>query len=506
MSSSIPPSQAPTTDRQLELEHVTVVERPHLRKAIIGAMVGNGMEWYDFGIYGYLTATMTTVFVPNIAPKWQLLVVLAGFAVSFLARPIGGFYFGPLGDRIGRQRVLAITMILMSVATAAIGLLPSAHTIGYWALVLLMLCRMVQGFSTGGEYAGATTFVSEFSPDKQRGYFSSILDVGSYLGFACGAATVALVTAIVGNSAMHSWGWRLPFLVAIPLGLISLYFRLKIGESPTFEQSQAMSEALANAAGEEDHVPQGILGTVKVYWRQILIAMALVAATQTAGYSLTSYMPSYLESNHGYSTIQSALATIPVLVLLSVAIPFVGAWSDKIGRKPIYAMAIIATLVLTIPAFLMMGNHTLVYLAMFLLSIGVVFYVSISASSLPALFPTASRYGAMAIAFNLSVSLFGGTAPMFSELLVKLTGLSYAPAFYTMFFALVGAVAMKFMPESARKPMPGSMPTVASLEEAHDLVETQHENPDIVHDELPFEEFDAAQELLAEQASSADHA
>lgn len=479
---------------ELEVDHVTVVEKGPLKKAISGATMGNLMEWYDFGIYGYLAATMTKVFQPeNTDQNTGMIITYAVFAVSFLARPFGGMFFGPLGDKIGRQKTLAITMIAMSLGTGLIGLLPSFATAGWWAFAALIVLKMVQGFSTGGEYSGATTFVAEYSPDKKRGYLASFLDTGSYLGFAIGAAVVAALSFAVGDDAMLDWGWRVPFLLAIPFGLLALWFRMKIEESPTFESTQA-----ANAAAEkhdeidESQTQLGLIGIVKHHWRPLLIAMALVGATNTAGYSLTSYMPGYLESNHDYTTLGAATATIPALIALSLAVPFVGKLSDKIGRKPVYWIAIISTLVFTYPAYLMMENKSLVWLSMLMLAFSVTFYVAMSASTLPALFPTASRFGGMALSYNIAVSLFGGTAPTISESLVKLTGSKASPALYTMFFAVLGGIALIGMKESARRPLPGSMPTVGSEEEAKELVETQHDNPDLDHDELPFHAHDVA--------------
>ncbi|WP_082176673.1 MFS transporter [Arsenicicoccus sp. oral taxon 190] len=403
-----------------------------------------------------------------------------------------GLVLGPIGDRIGRQRTLALTMIMMSLATAAIGLLPTSAQVGSWAFVGLLVCRMVQGFSTGGEYAGATTFVSEYAPDARRGFLASILDVGSYLGFAVGAGVVALCQVTLGEQTMLGWGWRVPFLLALPLGAVAMYFRLKIEEPPTFVQAQEVDTEALDV--DESQTRLGVRGILRHHWRAILIAIALVGATNTAGYSLTSYMPSYLETTHGYTAVQSSLATIPALVALSAAVPFVGRLSDRIGRKPVYAIAVISAIVLTVPAYLMMANRSLVAIAMAMLAFSVLFYIAISASALPALFPTASRYGAMAIAYNVSVSLFGGTAPMIGELLIRLTGVTIAPAFYTILFAVLGGIALLTMKETARRPLPGSMPTVASPQEARELVATQDDNPDLDTSELPFEQHDATRQ------------
>ena len=320
-------------------------------------------------------------------------------------------------------------MIMMTLATAAIGLLPTSAPIGTWSLVGLVLCRMVQGFSTGGEYAGATTFAAEYPPDTRRGLFASILDVGSYLGFAVGAAVVAVLQVNLGQQTMLDWGWRVPFLLALPLGAVALYFRLKMEESPTFEQAQQAQDVDTSEFDvHESQTRLGVGGILRHHWRAILIAIALVGTANTAGYSLTSYMPAYLEETHGYTSVQTSLTTIPTLVLLSIAVPFVGRLSDRIGRKPVYAIAIVSAIVLTVPAYLMMANPSLVMVSMGMLAFSVLFYIAISASALPALFPTASRYGAMAIAYNVSVSLFGGTAPMIGKLLIKVTGIAIVSA------------------------------------------------------------------------------
>ncbi|MCT2043299.1 MFS transporter [Pseudoclavibacter alba] len=476
-------------DPRLEVDHVLVVDKKNVRTAIGGTVVGNFMEWFDFGIYGYLTVTMTAVFTEGMPEQFKLLATLFGFAVSFLVRPLGGIVLGPLGDKFGRQKVLFFTMAMMALSTALIGALPTSQDIGLWAIVLLYLLKMVQGFSTGGEYAGATTYVAEFSPDKRRGYFAAWLDVGSYFGFAVGASTVAITSFFVENAwgptGMVDGGWRIPFFLALPLGIIAIIFRLRIPETPAFDSAEEYHETLEK---DDPMARHGILGILRHHWKVVLIAMALVAATQSAGYMLTSYMPPYLEKTVGLNSTGSAVATVPVLVVLSISLPFIGILSDRIGRRAVYLIAVGTTLVLMVPAFWIMqqGGFWNVQIALFLVAIPVACYVSLGASALPALFPTASRFGAMALAFNLSVSLFGGTTGFFSQALIEMTGNNYMPAFYVMFFAVLGGIAAFKMDETAQRPLVGSMPTVETKEEARELVATQDENPLIDTSTMPI--------------------
>ncbi|MCR2791942.1 MFS transporter [Microbacterium sp. zg.Y625] len=484
--------QAETTASEtprLQVDDVIVVNKKRVRTAIGGTVVGNFMEWFDFGIYGYLAVTLAVVFTEDLPEPWGLMVTLFGFAVSFLVRPIGGLVLGPLGDKIGRQRVLFFTMALMAVATALIGVLPTSAQIGLWAIIPLYLLKMAQGFSTGGEYAGATTYVAEFSPDRRRGFWSSWLDVGSYVGFAAGASVVALTTLITENvwgpTAMVDFGWRIPFLLAIPLGAVAIWFRLRIPETPAYETAVEHETAV----GDDDPLARhGVLGILRHHWRPVLIGVAIVAATNTAGYALTSYMPTYLEREVGVSNLTAAVATVPVLLIMSACLPLIGLLSDRIGRRPVYLIAAGSTLVLMVPAFAVMqiGEMWAVFLALTMVAVPVAFYVAVAASALPALFPTASRFGAMAIAYNVSVSLFGGTTPLFSQGLIELTGNTFMPAFYIMFFAFIGGIAMLTMKETAQRPLLGSVPTVETAAEAEAVVDRQDEDPLIDTSTMPL--------------------
>lgn len=477
---------------RLTVDDVNVVPPKKIRPAIKGTVVGNFMEWYDFGIYGYLTVTMTAVFTQGLPQEWQLLAVMFGFAVSYLVRPLGGLVLGPLGDKVGRQKVLYVTMAMMAVSTALIGLLPTAASIGAWALVLLYLLKMVQGFSTGGEYAGATTYVAEFAPDRRRGFFGAFLDMGSYLGFATGASVVAITTWVTthfyGATAMEDFGWRIPFLTAIPLGIIAVYLRTRIPETPAFENNQDEPNAVVEKDTEDPYARLGLTGVIRHHWRPLLIGIAIVAATNTAGYALTSYMPVYLEEQIGLHSASAAAVTVPILVVMSLLLPFVGMWSDRVGRKPVYATAVAATLILMVPAFLIMNTGTIgaVLIALSMVAIPTGLYVALSASALPALFPTASRFSGMGISYNISVSLFGGTTPLITQFLLQKTGLDIVPALYIMFFSAIAGVALLFMTESSQKPLLGSFPTVETKSEAVEIVKNQDEDPNIDLSHMPF--------------------
>lgn len=481
-----PSSERPLIPRRLKVSHINIVDRPMMRKALGGTIVGNTMEWYDVGVFGYLITTMGPVFLPEADKTVQNLFLLGTFAATFIARPLGGVFFGWLGDKIGRQKVLSMTLIIMAASTFIVGLLPGYAVLGMWAAVLLVATKLVQGFSTGGEYAGATTFVSEHAPDSRRGYFASFLDLGSYMGFALGAALVSVLQVILGQPAMEGWGWRIPFLIAGPLGLVAIYFRMKIEESPTF---QASLDAQAAGGTAEGAAAKGPVAILALHWRSILLAMILVAAANTVGYALTSYMPTYLTATKGYDELHGTLLTIPILVAMSAAIPLTGRLSDRIGRRPVLWIGSLGTVILAIPAFLLIGVGEIwsTLLGLALVAFPLTFYVANLASALPALFPTASRYGAMGIAYNFAVAIFGGTAPFIIAALIASSGNDMMPAYYLMGTSAVGAVAVYFIRETAGRPLLGSMPSVDSLEEAHELVAGQDANENLDLNEMPFD-------------------
>ena len=453
--------------RRLRADDVTVVEESALRRAIMGSVVGNIMEWYDVGVYAYVAVLVGKAFLPEASESAQTLFSLGVFAVTFVARPLGGVILGQLGDRLGRKEVLAFTLMMMALATFGIGALPPASVLGIWAPILLICLKLVQGFSTGGEYAGATTFVTEYAPDKRRGFYAAMLDWGSYVGNALGAGFVTALMLTLPADVMETWGWRLPFLIALPMGGIALYLRTRIEDTPAFRDAQAESddeEPADLAAAETDIMlpeegPLGVWDMLRTYWRELLIAIVLVTGANTVGYALTSYMPTYLTTTLGYDAEHGPLLTLPILVLVAFLVPTMGWVSDHLGRKPVLFSAALSTVVLAVPSFLLMEHGELwsTLLGLTLFAYPTAAYVGNLASSLPALFPTASRYGGMGISYNVAVALFGGTAAF---------------------------IALFKLRETARRPLPGSMPSVASQEEVVELVETQEDNPDLDVEEI----------------------
>ncbi len=258
-----------------------------LRRAIAASAIGNATEWFDYGIYAYGVTYISAAIFPGDTASATLLALMT-FAVSFLVRPLGGLVWGPLGDRLGRKQVLAVTILLMSGATLCVGLVPSYATIGFWAPVLLVLLRMVQGFSTGGEYGGAATFMAEYAPCRRRGFLGSFLEFGTLSGFSFGALLMLGFSLLLGDDQMHAWGWRLPFLVAAPLGLVGVYLRSRLEDTPIFRE-------LAEKGEKEEQTTTEFRDLIARYWGPILRLGGMVVALNVVNYTLLSYMPTYLE-------------------------------------------------------------------------------------------------------------------------------------------------------------------------------------------------------------------
>jgi MFS transporter, MHS family, proline/betaine transporter len=450
----------------LTSDDVTVVDPKSLKRTVAAAAIGNAVEWFDYGVYGFLVVTLGQVFFPAGDPTGQVLATFGTFAAALAMRPVGGVFFGALGDRVGRQTTLATTMILMAIGSFAIGVLPTYASIGVGASILLFVCRLVQGFSTGGEYGGAMTFVAEHSPDKRRGFLTSWLEFGTLGGFVLGSGLVTALSFGLPPEDFTGWGWRIPFLIGGPLGLVGLYLRMKLGETPAYEQAQE-----SQGEGEQQSIGSQLRETFAGNTRPLLICTGLVIAFNVADYMLLTYMPTYLSESLHFDHTTGLLIVLAVMVAMMVLTVGVGRVSDRIGRRRIIIAGVVGFLVFAVPSFLLIQNLTIgaIFGGMLILGIVLTCFTGTMPASLPALFPTRIRYTGLSIGFNIAVALFGGTTPLIVAALISATGSVMMPAYYLMFAALCGGIAVLFMGETARRSLKGSTPTVESRQEAREV-------------------------------------
>ncbi|MQA86148.1 MAG: MFS transporter [Streptosporangiales bacterium] len=417
--------------------------RRGLLRASVGASVGNVVEWFDYATYGYLAATIGVVFFPFENSTLSLLSSFATFGVAFFMRPLGGLLFGQLGDRIGRRGTLATAVLLMSTATFLIGFIPGYRTIGLWAPILLVAARLVQGFSAGGEFGGAGTFLAEHAPDRRRGFVVSWVVSSALAGFLLGLGIVLVLTSALSEAAMTSWGWRIPFLVAGPLGLIALYIRLRLEESPEFRNLEA--------AGEVAQAP--VRESFTRTWKTMVQVIGLVVIHNASLYIILTYMLTYMTDQLKLSQTAASVSTLVALAVSVGTIPLFGALSDRVGRKPLMTSACVAFVLLSYPLLAAMGagSYLVTVLAQAALGAVMAAYVGPGIAAYTELFPTRVRYTGFSVSYNVSVAIFGGGAPFFAVLLVSVTGNTLSPAFYVMGAAVLSLAALATTREKARE-------------------------------------------------------
>ena len=408
-----------------------------MKRAMAAGIIGHFVEWYDYGVYAYVATTLAAVFYASSDPTAGLLAVFATFAVAFFARPLGGLFFGSLADRIGRQRCLAAVVVLMSLCTAAIGVLPGYATVGVAAPILLLAARILQGFSAGGEIAGAASFINEYAPANKRGLLSSLLPAASATGLLFGAVLMMILTSNLSEDGMTSWGWRVPFLIALPLGAIGLYLRLKIEDTPMFQ-------ALVSAKQAD---PTPLRSSISEQFKWIAVAFGATLTYGVGFYTVMSYMPTYLKKVTDFGAGEMFVVTAAILLTHIAALPLCGSLSDRIGRKPVLIAASAAPVVVTYPAFVLISEGRNMFVAILA---GAVMGALIAGGAAPLfaymaeMFPTRLRTSSMSIGYNASVMIFGGTAPFISTFLIDRTGSNVAPSFYLV-AAAAGAVLTLFL-------------------------------------------------------------
>ncbi|HET7305481.1 MAG TPA: MFS transporter, partial [Segeticoccus sp.] len=359
------------------------------------------------------------------------------------------------------NKVMAMTIILMSLGTFLVGVIPTYDSIGVWAIVLLVLLRVVQGFSTGGEYGGAATFMAEYAPDKKRGFWGSFLEFGTLAGFTAGLAITLIMRLSLGQEAMDSWGWRVPFLIGLPLGLVGLYLRTKMEDTPVFRELEEKQEVEAGAGA-------ALKDLFKAYWGPIVRLFGLVVALNIANYTLLAYMPTYMQKQVGLSgTSTDVLLIIGQLIMMSL-IWLAGTLSDRIGRKKCWWISLVGLFIVATPCFWLIQQGFAWGIVGFTV-MGLIYLLQLGtiSATFPAMFPAHVRYGGMAISYNVATAAFGGTALYVNTALIDTTGNELMPAFYMMAAMVVGMVALVKVPETVGRSIRGRhVPGTHAEEEA----------------------------------------
>ncbi|MGA7205562.1 MAG: MFS transporter [Specibacter sp.] len=421
------------------------IDKGTRRRVITASFIGNFVEWFDYAVYGYLAATIATAFFPTADKHTGLLLTFGVFAISFFVRPLGGFVWGQIGDKMGRKNALSLSILIMSGATFAIALIPGYNTIGLGAPILLLVVRVVQGFSAAGEYAGASAFLVEYAPPNRRGIYAAVVPASTAAGLLLGSLIAALLSITLTPGQMNEWGWRLPFLLAAPMGLIGRYIRTKLEDTPAFRA----------LAAEDNAIKAPVAALFKDHWRPLLLAVGAVLLNAVGFYVILSYMPTYLNEELGFGAAESFLATTIALLTYIGFIFLTGMASDKFGRKRVLITASVLFIVLTVPAFMLLdtGNFLVILLVQILLGGMLTLNDGTLPSFLAELFPTRVRYSGFAVSFNLSNALFGGTAPFVATLLIATSGSKLAPGWYLMAAALISLVAVLFARETSKAPL-----------------------------------------------------
>ncbi|MGE8546913.1 MFS transporter [Alcaligenes sp. Marseille-Q7550] len=410
-------------------------------RAASAAGLGTMIEYYDFQLYGVLAVTLSMLFFVGENENAALLSTLAVFGGAFLARPLGGIFFGWFGDRHGRTAALMVTIVGIGVASALMGLLPTYATLGLAAPALLLLCRLLQGFFAGGEITGAATYVAECSPPNRRGFFGAFNPAAATLGLSLATGVAGLVTTVFGKQAMQEWAWRIPFLLSVPLILLCVWARSRIEDSPRFQ------ELLKERRPE--HSPMSVI--LREHARPLAQVIAIGFAQNAAGYVGVVYLSTHLTRTLKYDA--SAVFWLVSLVTLVSAflMPLAGGLSDRFGRKPLLTVGLLGYLVL-VPLTMWVASWGNFAVAAAAVAVSIVPFIIVQSVGYPLyaeLFPTRVRYSGVSLGFNIATILGGATAPFVASWLTNLTGSSMAPAFYVMAAALVGVAALASVQETS---------------------------------------------------------
>jgi MHS family proline/betaine transporter-like MFS transporter len=413
------------------------VEEIQMRNRVRRAgAIGNFIEYFDQALYAFFAVTISTQFFPKSEPVAALLATFAIFGVSFVARPVGAVVFGHVGDRWGRKMVLVTSVLMMSLATVLIGLLPTYESVGVLSPLLLLLCRLMQGFSTGGEATTAFVFVTEHSPVNERGRNNAPLVSATILASVFAAAVAMVVASLTTPEQLAAWAWRVPFFLAIPLGIVGITLRSKIDEAESYKEAAKVSTIINRQAGVKTHSPLG--SAFRNAWRGMLVLFLWVATVSVSGYTVVGYMVTHLERFEGYPKATALKIMVSSLAIAAACVFLFARLADHVSRKQFAMTLSLGLCIVTIPAFSLMSHGiwvaipvlslfaTLAYSTMFVAGMAVV-----------ELFPVDVRASASALPYAAAFAVFGGSAPYVATWLAS-TYSPLAPGYYVTAFAFTG--------------------------------------------------------------------
>lgn len=417
------------------------------RKLVIAGLVGNILEWYDFSVYGYFAVSIGRHFFPSQHPTTSLIAAFGVFAAGFLMRPLGAVLFGHVGDNWSREKALSLSVLAMAVPTFLIGVLPDYQQIGLAASVLLVLLRLAQGISVGGEYTTSIVFVVEKSTPERRGFMATWCLFGTCAGTLLGSAIGTLLTSLIPVPAMRSWGWRLPFIFGLAIGLVGLYFRWELQRGGQALAAQSVS------ASEES--PGSFIEALKTQRLAILKMTGLKAISAVGFYTLFVYMSVYFTRIVQIPKAEALAINSIALTAMLVLIPCAGALSDRIGRKPLLSAGAMGMLLFTLPLFRLLRSteFSLILSGQLCFTFILCLFFGAEPAATAEAFPTRVRCISAAISHNICFAVLGGTAPMMATYLIAVTGNELSPSLYIMVAALVSVLAISTLTETANAPL-----------------------------------------------------
>ncbi|ALC05708.1 transporter major facilitator family protein [Corynebacterium deserti GIMN1.010] len=414
----------------------TRTQRPPITKmqwrALVGAGVGQFIEFYDFALYGIVSVTLAHHFFPASSATAGLLMLFATYGISFFIRPVGGMFFGYLGDRHGRRVVLTASILLIGIATGAIGLLPTVEQWGMFATIALVFCRLLQGFSAGGESVGSPAFAFEHAPEDRRGFFITITIAATALPAVFASLFVMVLQSGLSEEDFMSWGWRIPFLVAVPLSILGMWIRARTEESPAYLKMVADTD-------EKKSQSSPLRESFTLNGRKIFQVIMIMGFTAMGFYFLSGYFIPYVQTAGNLSGVQALAINAVAMTLYTLALPMWGILGDRIGRRRMLIGGAVAVAVTIIPAFMLVtsGNVWLALLGQVIFVLTITSYGGGCYAFFIEVFDTRTRMTSAAFSYNVGYAIFGGTAPFIGTLLVDQSGVGVAPAFYILALAIM---------------------------------------------------------------------